>query len=94
MLGVFLLNWQPAASIEILIFAVFPVAVYFSKNVLHWQPWIENMLAIAIGNVLLYSIILGHTAFARSGAFLVDLVGGLIFGTFIFVSLRRWGEVS
>lgn len=94
LLGVFLLNWQPAASLEILIFAVFPVAVYFSKNVLHWQPWIENLLAIALGNVLLYATLLGRTAFARSASFLIDLAGGLIFGALIFISLRRWDQAS
>ncbi len=94
LLGVFILNWQPAASVEILIFAIVPVAVYFSKHILPWQPWAENLFMIALGTLLLYAIVAGSAFMHYLGALTDDLAAGLIFGTLIFASLWRWEKHS
>ncbi len=90
LLGVFIVNWQPTASLEILIFAIFPVAAHFSSGVLHWQPWIENLIAIMLGFLVLYGAVAGTAFLYHPQAFLTDLVAGLIFSTLIFFPMYRW----
>lgn len=87
-IAVFIVNWQPTASVEIVIFAAFPIAVHFSRNLLHWQVWLENILAIFVGFLLLYASV------SRLGlnwpAFFIDAIAGSILGTIILWPLYRW----
>lgn len=89
-LAVFVVNWQPAASMEIILFAAFPIAVHLSRNVLHWQVWLENVLAIFVGFFLLY------LAVSRVGfnwqSFFIDVIAGSVFGTLLVWPLYRWGR--
>ncbi len=88
-LAVFIVNWEPSASIEILIFGLYPIAVYFSKHVVRWQLWLENLAAILLGFLLLYA------AASRGAvdwhAFAVDAASGMLFGALVLLPLYRWG---
>ena len=87
LIAVFIVNWQPAASLEILIFAMFPIAAHFSRDMLHWQPWMENLLAIPIGFLVLHlAVVSGNIP---SVAFLINLGAGLALGAGIFFVLNR-----
>lgn len=89
-LAVFVVNWQPAASMEIILFAAYPIAVHLSRNMLHWQVWLENILAIFIGFFLLY-LSVSLIGFDRQ-AFFIDVIAGIIFGTLVVWPLYRWGR--
>jgi hypothetical protein len=84
-LTTFIINWQPAASLEILIFALFPVAVYFSRNIVHWQLWLEDLAAIFLGYFVLYlSVTHGRLHWTP---FFIDTGAGLVLGALIFFVL-------
>lgn len=90
LIAVFIINWQPAPSVEIFVFALFPLVVYFSRNILRSQPWFQDFLAIVIGFSVLY-LSVARAAFYWN-AFLADLVGGILFASIFFFPLYRWGK--
>ena len=92
LIAVFIINWQPAASAEILIFVLFPLAVHLFRNVLPWQVWLENLLAITLGLLVLYFALAPVQFFSHWQPFLLDLVASLIFGSIILFPLYRWGR--
>ena len=90
LLAVFIINWEPKVSLTILLFAFLPIAAYFSRGTLHWQPWIENLLAIIIGLFTLYLSLAGRSFLYHPETFLIDLAGSLVFGALIFFPMYRW----
>jgi len=90
LLTVFILNWQPAPSVEILVFALVPIAVHFLHPLFHWQIWLENCIAIVLGFLVLYLAAAPSGFLAHSPAFLLDLAGGLITGALTLFPLYRW----
>lgn len=90
LLAVFMVNWQPAASPEILVYALYPFVVLFCRNFLHWQVWLEGLLAIIIGFMALYLAI--SPASLAGSAFFTDVILGAIFCSAVIVPLHRWGK--
>ncbi len=89
LVAVFIINWQPAVSAEILVFALFPFAVYFLRDAFRSQPWFENLVAIFLGFLTL-AIAAAPAAFLASWRlFLPDLAAGLLFGTCVFFLLQN-----
>lgn len=91
LLGVFIINWQPAPSVEILVFALFPLAAYFCRDLLHWRTWLENFLAIALGFLVLYLAVVPMHFLLYLNSFLLNVAAGIIFSAVIFFPLYRWG---
>jgi hypothetical protein len=92
LVGVFVINWQPAASPEILIYALFPFVVHFLRDAFHSQPWFLNLVAIFLGFLAL-AVVVAPAAFPASWQlFLLDLAGSWLFGTCVFFLLCRWGR--
>lgn len=89
LLTVFILNWQPAASPEILTFALFPLAVYFCRNILHWRIWLENLLALALGFLVLYFAAAPAGFFLYWQSFLLDVAAGALLSGIVFLILYR-----
>ncbi len=89
----FVLNWQPAVSGEILMISLFPLAVYFLRNIIHWQKLPMNALAIFLGFLLLY-VIAGTGGFsANIKAFIMDLIAGELFAGIVFFPHKRWENI-
>jgi hypothetical protein len=87
LLAVFIVNWQPAASIEILIFAAYPALVHLSRNLSSWQPWIKNLIAIGIGFSVFYAA--SAVSVFPWRLFFIDAASGLVLGALIFAPLYR-----
>jgi hypothetical protein len=92
LIAVFVLDWQPAASVEILVFALYPIAVYFFRKTIPWQHWIAAPAAIILGFAVLAFAAAPALFFAHLSAFFTDTIAGLAFGALIFYPLRRWGK--
>lgn len=90
LLAVFIVNWEPAASAEILVFALYPILVHVSRNLSAWQAWLKNLGAIVFGFALLYLVAAGAAFPAYWRPFLIDVAGGLLAGAAIFSPLYRW----
>ncbi len=88
--AVLVVNWQPAASPELLVFALYPCAIYFLRNILHWQVWLEDLLATLFGFAILYFAI-SRAAFAGE-AFLADVIVSMVFSALVVLPLHRWGK--
>jgi hypothetical protein len=87
--AVFVINWQPAISITIVLFAVIPLIVFAFHKFFSLIPWAAAPVAIIIGFFLLYVGVAPGIFFAQWQAFLTDLAGGLIFGELVFFVLNR-----
>lgn len=90
LLAVFLLNWQPGVSTEILIFALFPIAAHFLRSAVTWQSWVVVPIGIFLGFVVLYGTIAPQIFLAHPAQFLLDVVAGWLFGALLFLPLERW----
>ena len=92
LIAVFIINWQPAVSLEILIFALFPVAAHFSPGLFRWrwQPWTEPPIAIFFGFLILYFAAAATKVLSYWQPFLLDVAAGLMFAALIFFPLYRW----
>lgn len=90
LLAVFILNWEPAASTEILIFALYPILVHFSRNLAAWHAWLKNLAAVFAGFILLYVLVAQAEFFGFLRPFLTDAAGGLLWSALVFSPLYRW----
>ena len=88
--AMFVLNWQAAASPEILVIAFFPAAAYFCRDLIHWEPWIQALGTIIFGFVVL-SLAADYHAF-HPESILVDACGALLFVAAVFFPLHAWHD--
>jgi hypothetical protein len=89
LLAVFIVNWQPAVNVEIMIFALYPLAVFFLRGFAHLQLWLKNLIAIFVGIFLLYAVLGGRAFLFHPTVFLIDVLGGMVFGSAVFLLLAR-----
>ncbi len=89
---VFAVNWQPAVSVDLIVFASFPIAVYLIRKLLKWESWFAAPMAIIIGFCVLSFVAAPGMFFAQLPHFLLDLAAGLGFGALVFYPLRHWGR--
>jgi hypothetical protein len=87
--GVFVINWQPGISLEIILFAAIPFIVYGFYRLFALIPWITAPLAIIGGFLIFYIAISPGMLFSNAVGFLMDLFGGLIFGELVFFALTN-----
>ena len=88
LLAVFVVNWQPAASVEIVFFALYPVAVHFTRHAVNWHVWLQDIAAVALGALLMH-LIVGHGVLHLRG-FIPDLTAMALFGALSLAPLYRW----
>ncbi len=87
--AIFVINWQPAFSWELFIFAAVPFAAYILHNYTTWEAWVANLASIVLGLLILYISIAPRLFLANLSTFFVDLFACLIFGSIIFGALNR-----
>lgn len=87
--SVFVINWQPAVSLEIVLFAIIPGIVYASHKFFALIPAVAIPIAIIIGFLVFYLVIAPTLFLADWRSFLMDVFGGLIFGELVFLALSR-----
>jgi hypothetical protein len=87
--AIFIVNWQPALSIEIMLFAALPLAAFLVNRHTSSEPWAANLASICLGLVILYLAAAPSLFFAEWKIFLTDLVSCLIFGSIVFTALNR-----
>ena len=89
LVAVFVVNWQPALSSELIVFALIPFAAYLIHTYSNWEAWVANLACIVLGLLILYLASAPHLFLAESGAFFIDLFACLIFGGIVFSALNR-----
>jgi hypothetical protein len=86
--GVLILNWQPALSFEIVLFAFLPFAVFTVKRFLPWRAWLSNLVTVLCGLLVFYASIHARLIFENLGAFLGAIFVSLFFGVVLFQALH------
>ncbi len=89
LVGIFLMNWQPAPSIELGLFIVLPLGAWTLHRVVRWQPWTGAILTIGTGIVLFYLALAPRFFVGNLPLILTDLCASLLAGSFAFSLFTR-----
>jgi len=91
LLSILILNWQPAISLEISIYLILPLALFFFRKVIFpLESWVSNFLYILVGLLIFYLasnfslIIEDFRLLFGDFVILKDLIVSMLFGFFIF----------
>lgn len=87
--SIFVINWQPEFSPEIILFAIIPIAAYGFHKFFNLISWIAAPIALVVGFLIFSILVAPSTFFAHGELFLMDLVGGLVFGELVFLALTH-----
>jgi hypothetical protein len=87
--AIFVVNWSPAVSVDIIVFGILPLAAYAFHKVFAWTLWASIPVAIISGFLLLYLAIAPAAFLSNWELFLTDLFGGLVFGGLVFLIFDR-----
>ncbi|MEK7212060.1 MAG: hypothetical protein AAB686_00085 [Patescibacteria group bacterium] len=83
--GAWFLGYEPGIGWTTLIYLALPLIVFVGRRALPWQPWINNLMALAAALILFYLVAVGAAALvADFGRFLWDIGGSLVFGAAAF----------
>lgn len=86
--SVFVLNWQPAFSLDMLVFAVLPILIFVLKKLIPFKAWLGNLIMLGVGALGLYLILGPYFLLKEFNIFLLDLFGVLMFGELTFAVLK------
>ncbi len=86
--AIFVINWSPTFSVDIFIFGVIPIAAYAFHKLFVWTLWAGIPVAIVCGFFLLYLAIAPASFLGNIESFLIDIVGGMIFGGITWLILK------
>jgi len=89
LLGVLVINWQPAVSLELFLFALIPLVIFAFHSAFKSERWIAIPVAIVLGLSVFYLAIAPRFLAGDFVTFLEDLCGSLIWGAAVFWTLRR-----
>jgi hypothetical protein len=87
--AVFVINWQPAFSIELALFVLVPLAALAFHKFFAWSAWAGIPVMIIGGFLVLYLSVAPHAIVTNFPAFIFDLIGSLLFGELVLVALKR-----
>lgn len=87
--AIFVVNWQPAFSIEMALFALIPIAAFVFHKFFAWSAWSGIPVMIVGGFLLLYLVVAPHAFIGNLAVFVLDLIGSLIFGELVLVALKK-----
>jgi hypothetical protein len=87
--SIYVINWQPAMSVEIGVFAIIPLVAYGFRMIFPWKPWAAIPAAILCGYFILYIFVAPRTFLGNWEGFLMDLFGSLVFAGLALLALDR-----
>ena len=88
LLSVFLLNWKPAASGTMILFALVPFAAFTFQKLVRSQAWIGNLIAIFAGFLIFYVVPAPTMFLANMMPFLMNVIVGLLVGEVVLFALN------
>jgi hypothetical protein len=90
MLGIFLINWYPVPTFDILVYALIPIVIYlFSKNFL-FQSLFCAIISLVLGFFALYLLIEPSFIINSFNIFLLDMLTSSSFGLLVFISMDNF----
>ncbi len=88
LLAVFILNWQPAASVALIAFALIPLVAFAFRHVVHAEPWSGNLVAVAVGFLAWHLVSAPAQFFPDAAIALEDVAIGLVAGGLVFFAIE------
>ena len=91
--SIFILNWQPGVSVEMLAIFILPVVTFLGRGALPGKPWFTSV------GFLIFSILLFYMAADFNGLLrnfsevIISAFFGVLFGVLVFHFLRYFYEV-
>jgi len=87
--GVFLMNWMPAPSMALIVFAAMPILSYFFSVIFPLETWIWVVISLFSGFIILYLAAAPRFIVAAAPSFFIDLFIGSAFGFAVFLCMDR-----
>jgi hypothetical protein len=87
--AILIVNWQPAVSVDIIIFGIIPIAAFTFHKIFAWTLGAGIPVAIIGGFLILYLLIAPAALIPGWEQFFIDLLGGLLFGGAVFFAFDR-----
>ena len=92
LLGVFILNWQPTISLELVVFVIIPLTVYWISKFLPGRLWFSVLIFSAIAVPTFYAIINFGAFYTAPLLLLGDVLVCLIFASLDFYLLEAFSK--
>jgi hypothetical protein len=89
LVGMLIINWQPALSLELILFALIPLAAFALHHFFDSQPWIAAPVGIICGLLILYVAIAPEIFLPHFIVFCEDVFGSLVWGVVVYSALAR-----
>ncbi len=89
LVAVFMIDWQPALTPTLVVFAAIPFAAYAFRKLFAWAPWAGIPLMTILGFVAFYLAIAPGMFANAAPSIVLDILGALIFGEVTFAVLMR-----
>ena len=87
--AIFVINWQPAFSIEIGLFVLIPLAAFAFHKFFAWSAWAGIPAMIVGGFLVLYLAVAPYVIVINFPGFIFDVIGSLLFGELVLVALKK-----
>jgi hypothetical protein len=87
--AIFIINWQPGISSDIVAFALIPLVVHVIQRGVHADAWIGVMVAVVFGLLALYLSISPAMIISSFSSFFLDVILCLAVGQIVL-----WGMES
>ena len=84
LLAVFVLNWQPAPSLEMALYAALPISTLLMHKFFPFKSWLGNLVAIFLALLIFYLAVGPRFLITSPVVFLWDLAIGLVLGSIFF----------
>jgi hypothetical protein len=86
--ALFVLNWQPAFSFELLVFSALPFVVFSAYKFFPFKPWLMNVIAILLSIPIFYFVFDVRFVVDAPVILLWDIVASTMFGAITFKGLE------
>ena len=87
--SVFVVNWEPAVSPAIVIFAAIPFVAYAFRRFFTWTPWAGVPIVTICSFIVFYLAIAPRMFAVALPSVLLDIAGSLVFGELVLAVLVR-----
>ncbi|MEK7181486.1 MAG: hypothetical protein AAB738_04130 [Patescibacteria group bacterium] len=92
MLAVFLMNWQPWVSLEMIMLLILPLGVNLGHRFLPGRPLLQSFFINFLGVMIFYAVLDAPRMLNNLGLFLSFIFADIIFGGAIFLVFSNYSR--
>ncbi|MGC8776174.1 MAG: hypothetical protein ACP5QN_02600 [Minisyncoccia bacterium] len=88
LLGIFLINWKPNFSLEIILLFLIPQLFYLTLKKIKWDNFFGLIFFIILGDILFYGLINYKFILDFTNYFIYEILINILFGILLFYFLK------